>query len=242
MAFRAFRASRFAFGFVVAMLIGAGSAQADGYPKGGPGPDPCCRWTGFYLGAHAGYGWGALIPPTQGTGLATEVSLSGGFGGLQSGYNYQVARNWFFGVEQDIWVGSISGSQVQRFPDPRISSEADLGGTVRARFGYVLDDRALLYSTAGIAWASNTGGLQFRDAAQQAAAFADRLSYSERHLHLGFALGNGVEWAIGPKLSVKAEYQFLYLTKEQYFAGTTEAATAGFHEHTARIGINWRLQ
>ena len=99
-----------------------------------------------------------------------------------------------------------------------------------------------MYSTAGIAWASNTGGLQFRDAAQQAAAFADRLSYSERHLHLGFALGNGVEWALGPKLSVKAEYQFLYLTKEQYFAGTTEAATAGFHEHTARVGINWRLQ
>ena len=25
-------------------------------------------------------------------------------------------------------------------------------------------------------------------------------------------------------------------------AGTTEAATAGFHEHTARIGINWRMQ
>ena len=45
-----------------------------------------------------------------------------------------------------------------------------------------------------------------------------------------------------PKLSVKAEYQFLYLTKEQYFAGTTEGAIAGFHEHTARIGINWRMQ
>ena len=89
------------------------------------------------MGAHAGYGWGALIPPTQETGLATEVSLSGGFGGLQSGYNYQVARNWFFGVEQDIWVGSISGSQVQRLPAPRIETENDVGGTVRARFGYV---------------------------------------------------------------------------------------------------------
>ncbi len=234
-------ASRFSFGFVVALVIGTGSVQADGYPKGSPGPEPCCRWTGFYLGAHAGYGWGALIPPTQETGRATEVSLSGGFAGLQSGYNHQVARNWFFGVEQDIWFGSISGSVVQTLPSPRIETENDVGGTVRARFGYVLDNRALLYSTAGIAWALNRGGLQYRDPVQQALAFADRLTYSERNLHLGFALGNGLEWAMGPKLSVKAEYMFLYLTKEQYFPGTTEGALAGFHEHTFRVGINWRL-
>jgi opacity protein-like surface antigen len=234
-------AFRFVFGLAVASLVGMGSAQADGYAKGGPGPE-CCRWTGFYVGAHGGYGWGALIPPTQETGLAREVSLSGGFGGLQTGYNHQVAPNWFFGVEQDIWLGNISGSEVQRLPAPRIESEAELGGTVRARFGYVLGHQALLYSTAGIAWAYNKGGLQYRDAAQQALAFADRLTYSERNLHLGFALGNGLEWAIDRKLSVKAEYQFLYLTKEQYFAGTTEGALAGFHAHTLRLGINWRLQ
>jgi opacity protein-like surface antigen len=87
----------------------------------------------------------------------------------------------------------------------------------------------------------NRGALDFHTPAQQAAAGADRLTYSERHLHLGFALGSGAEWAIGRQLSVKAEYLFLYLTKEQYFAGTTEGAVAGFHDHTVRVGINWRL-
>src|SRR5262245_56485119 len=99
---------------IVAVLLSTGSLRADGY-NGGPASGPCCRWTGFYVGVHGGYAWGTLIPPTQETGHATEVSLSGGFGGLQMGYNYQVARNWFFGVEQDIWFGKISGSEAQRF-------------------------------------------------------------------------------------------------------------------------------
>jgi len=190
---------------------------------------------------HGGYGWGTLIPPSGADAALSEISLSGGFGGLQAGYNVQVAPNWFFGVEQDIWFGNVSGNALQRLPAPAVTTENDFGGTVRGRFGFVLDNRALLYSTAGIAWASNTGGLQYRDPAQQALAGADRLTYSERHLHLGFALGNGIEWAIDRKLSVKAEYQFLYLTKEQYFAGTTESAVAGFHEHTVRLGLNWHL-
>jgi opacity protein-like surface antigen len=226
---------------IVAVVASTGSLRADGYVNRGPASGPCCRWSGFYVGAHGGYAWGSLIPPTQETGLATEVSVSGGFGGLQMGYNYQVARNWFFGVEQDIWFGKISGSEVQRFPAPAISTEADFGGTVRGRFGFVFDNRALLYTTAGIALAWNTGGLQFQNAAQQAAAGADRLSYSERNLHLGFALGEGVEWSLGHNLSLKTEYQFLYFTKEQYFAGTTEGAVAGVHAHTVRVGLNLRL-
>ena len=178
-------------------------------------------------------------PRHENTGLASDISLSGGFGGLQTGYNVQVAPNWFFGIEQDIWFGRISGGAGQPFPDPTIGIETTLGGTVRGRFGYVMGRQALFYSTAGVAWALNRGSLDFHTPAQQAAAGADHLAYSEQHLHLGFALG---EERRVREFSIKAEYLFLYLTKEQYFAGTTEGAVAGFHDHTFRVGLNWRLR
>jgi opacity protein-like surface antigen len=235
MVFRAF------FLAVIGILVGGGPALADGYLQGRRESGSCCFWNGFYIGVHGGYASGTLLPPTRNTGLASDISLSGGFGGLQTGYNVQVSPNWFFGVEQDIWFGRISGGAGQPFPDPTIGIETTVGGTVRGRFGYVMGRHALFYSTAGVAWALNRGSLDFHTPAQQAAAGADHLAYSEQHLHLGFALGNGIEWAIDRQFSIKAEYQFLYLTKEQYFAGTTEGAVAGFHDHTFRVGLNWRM-
>jgi opacity protein-like surface antigen len=110
---------------------------------------------------------------------------------------------------------------------------ADASGFVR--------DRALFYSTAGLAWAAVKGGLQYQDAVQQALAGADALSYSQIRYLFGLALGNGIEWAVRDHLSVKAEYLFIYLTKEQFFGGTTEAALTGFHAHTFRLGLNWLL-
>src|SRR5262245_30756388 len=94
--------SRFVICLTTGILIEAGSARADGPPRGDVWRGSCCSWTGFYIGAHGGYGWGTLIPPSGADGGLSEISLSGGFGGLQAGYNVQVAPNWFFGVEQDI--------------------------------------------------------------------------------------------------------------------------------------------
>jgi outer membrane immunogenic protein len=125
---------------IIGMLFSTGSARADAYLKDSRAP--CCSWNGFYIGVHGGYAWGTLIPPSQDTGHASEISLAGGFGGLQAGYNIQVAPNWFFGVEQDVWLGKISGGADQPFPAPTIDVETTLGGTVRGRFGYVMDHRA----------------------------------------------------------------------------------------------------
>ena len=71
-------------------------------------------WTGFYFGAHGGYGWGQKTFldnfPTPDFALDAQPSVGGGLGGLQAGYNYQF--NWLLvGVEGDFsWSGVKNSS------------------------------------------------------------------------------------------------------------------------------------
>jgi outer membrane immunogenic protein len=196
-------------------------------------------WTGPYVGAFGGYGWGVFFPPVKtddpSNGAASEVRLRGGFGGVQAGYNLQVAPHWLLGVEQDIWAGKIAGTQFQPPSNPTINTEINYGGTVRGRFGYVWD-RALLYSTAGILWAVNRIELDFPPGSNNNNGAS---TLSQTHWHFGVVLGEGIEVAVLPDVSVKAEYLFQYLTKEQYFSATSSSDVAGMGVHTVRVGVNW---
>jgi opacity protein-like surface antigen len=194
--------------------------------------NPAFAWTGFYVGAHGGYTSGNFLPPTQNAGLASNVGLTGGSGGVQAGYNYQFAPHWLFGVEQDVSFGNISGSQSQPYPNPTLYPSTQYSGTVRERFGYVWD-RVFLYETAGIAWAATQLAL--------AGGSGNNLNISETHWQYGVALGAGMEWAVDSNLSVKLEYLFTYLTKEQYFAASNFTGPVGWPLSTVRAGVNWRF-
>ena len=85
------------------------------------------RWTGFYIGAHAGYGWLDTDDPIEGKIENTESGLGGGF----LGYGYQA--NWLtFGGEVDF---SISGFERDRVPGFASGLNADFLGSARARVG-----------------------------------------------------------------------------------------------------------
>ena len=59
------------------------------------------NWTGFYLGANGGGGWGH----SSWNANATGINLSGGQAGGTIGYNRQLG-NVVFGVEGDVdWSG-----------------------------------------------------------------------------------------------------------------------------------------
>lgn len=191
---------------------------------------PAFTWTGFYIGAHGGYAGGNFLPATVTPGLATNVALKGGIGGLQAGYNFQFAQHWLVGVEQDISFGNINGSQSQLAPNPTINASTNYSGTVRERFGYVWN-QLLLYETAGLAWANNKVNLQF----------AGSPTLSETHLQLGVVLGAGMEWAIDPNLSVKVEYLYSYLAREQYFSASPFTAAISWPLSTVTAGVNWRF-
>jgi opacity protein-like surface antigen len=146
--------------------FGFGYAGAAGPVPGGPvykAPPPAVlpwTWAGFYLGAHAGYGWGH--DPFNNLVLSNGVPLSGvdssGFvGGFQAGANWQ-SGSFVGGLEIDLSGTDIKGSTSNSVAVPGRLSQAsqtdkfDRLGSARARIGYLVTPSLLLYATGGPGW------------------------------------------------------------------------------------------
>src|SRR3974390_3157074 len=61
---------------------------------------PIPVWNGFYVGGHIG-GVTSSETATDISGFSTSPDPSGVLGGLQVGYNFQVAPNWLWGIEEE---------------------------------------------------------------------------------------------------------------------------------------------
>ena len=132
-------------GLGLAAALATPAAAADmSYPAPAAtyAPAPIFTWTGFYLGANAGYGWGEADYSSD---------IDGFLGGIQAGYNFQLSGPFVIGVEADIQYSNIESSVFT----------LDYFGTVRARAGFAVD-QFLLYGTGGLAYGRGTyelGGL-----------------------------------------------------------------------------------
>lgn len=133
---------------LVAALFVAAPAYAGDMPRyGSPQNNPqvyrnLFNWTGFYAGAHGGWGWGD----------STGGDLSGYALGAQVGYNYQMVSGLTFGAETDLTFTGMDGATAGGV------FTADYIGTLRARIGYAFD-RVLIYGTGGLAYSG--GELRF---------------------------------------------------------------------------------
>ncbi len=104
--------------------------------EGGYSPAPAQDWTGLYLGAHIGAGFGS----------GDDVDPDGVLGGIQGGGNWQYGQA-VVGVE-----GDFSGAGIS---DDFLANDFDVNwlATVRGRIGWAFD-RFMVYGTGGFAWAS----------------------------------------------------------------------------------------
>ena len=111
-------------------------------------------WTGFYLGAQAGYGWGDnTFTYVGGVGPPQEnVDVSGLVGGVTLGANRQFG-NIVLGLEGDISYSGISGKTLSA-TRPCIAEgcteDVDWFGTGRVRLGYAMD-QILPFVSGGLA-------------------------------------------------------------------------------------------
>ncbi|WP_204305990.1 hypothetical protein, partial [Escherichia coli] len=64
---------------------------------------PVADWTGFYAGAHVGYGFSGRFNNNSGLDLG---GASGVFGGLQAGYDWQF-NSLLIGLAADISIADI---------------------------------------------------------------------------------------------------------------------------------------
>ena len=163
-------------------------------------PEVISNWAGPYLGLQAGYGFGEVEVP------GPDIDTDGFTGGVLAGWQAQ-SGSIVYGVEADVnYNRSQGGNGV-------IGTNARVDGSLRARLGYAVNDRILLYATAG------------------GAAESRRVSAgggSDRNTGLGWTAGAGVDAKLTDQVFGRLEYRYADYGSDRYNtgAGPIEADSA----------------
>lgn len=224
------------FAAVILSTVSIGtSASAADLPayKAPPVITPAFSWTGFYIGANAGYSWGKASGDVAAFGVTAngDENLNGAIAGGQIGFNWQTG-NLVFGLEADgQWSGqkfssSASSGGITVTEDDKIQWFA----TFRGRFGYAAD-RWLFYVTGGGAYAGF----------ESAIGVTGLGTATWQTEHAGWTVGAGLENAITNNWSWKLEY--LYLDTGS-FSTTFFGVVPGhfkLQDNIVRVGLNYRF-
>ncbi len=205
--------------------------------KGPAAPAPPFSWTGFYVGAQGGYGWGHSTH-CDGTGcnvpgvIYPQFNTSGATLGGTLGFNYQI-DNVVLGLEGDYSWADIKGSSPNTAGfgcGGRCSTEINGFGTIRGRLGYAFG-QFLPYLTGGVAFTNLKASL-----GNVASGSTMRTSGT---------VGAGVEYAFTPNWSAKAEYLYITDPGKFRYGPTTCAAPGCFttrNDYSVfRVGLNYRF-
>jgi len=211
------------------------------------------NWTGAYIGAHAGWGFGSFkqfddgstkLQSTANTLLNRSLTLTKGspdafMGGFYAGYNYQM-DNVVTGVEADINFGQIkqtasipfglTGNGHTLTGSFNGSQSYEMGGSARVKLGYAFDN-ILPYVTGGLAVAQNKftlGGAAALDGTTIVAA-----GYSKTKTQYGYVLGGGLEYAVTSNLVGRIEYLYTDFGKTEF--GLASDNTVGSFKSSTKL-------
>ena len=227
----------FLAGLALMAVVVAAPASAADLPRSMPYKAPAYvtayNWTGFYLGAHVGYGWADFGGFDPVTGATTGSRSANGFiYGGQLGFNYQLG-SWVLGIEGEFTFGDVKDRE-------------ELGGgsfaeiklehiyTAAARIGYAFD-RTLLYGKIGGAWTQEK--YNFAVLGGTATGSVDRS---------GWLLGVGLEYAFLANWTAKIEYNYMDLGSKTVTLTTTGGLVAlpvnvDLDVQTIKAGFNYKF-
>ncbi|HWP23657.1 MAG TPA: outer membrane beta-barrel protein [Candidatus Binatia bacterium] len=218
------RGAKLTLGALVAALVLTGQALAADSavtPSEGPQPAPTAyNWTGVYIGANVGGGWGRknwkflqTIPPGCG-GIPScnfdegDHRVDGWLAGGEIGFNWQTG-GWVFGAEAMADWTDASG----RHNNPAAAGNDILKtrikslGLLTARAGYALDS-LLLYGKGGGAWARDKYERAFGNSVFGPPGTVFSVASETRW---GGTVGAGVEYGFAQNWSAGLEYDYVHL-------------------------------
>lgn len=221
---------------------------------------PPMTWTGFYIGANAGYGWGSSNPSLTGNPLAApyllptlapapELHPHGFIGGGQVGYDWQSGQ-WVYGVVADFsGMSAKADATISPFFTFKVpnsvtwSSRYDWLLTGRVRGGFLVAPNWLLYATGGLAVTEVRDSVTCTTTSSGCGNFVGGWTFSKTSVLPGGTIGGGVETMFAPNWSAQVEY--LYAK----FGSTTPGSAAGLpplftFDHNlnlVRFAINYKF-
>lgn len=232
-------------GVVLAMLSGAAAAQSPGAPV--------FNWTGPYIGAFGGYGFGyttADNDPTAGAGDAFDEGAAavgidlmprGVIGGVTLGYNRQ-AGAFVVGAEANAGYLALADAFelfVADGPNGTIDDDEGMAtygwyATVAARVG-VAFDRTLLFATAGGIITQYVGEFGDLDGGATDPLDATVLAGPQ----YGYIVGGGAEFAFDANWTARLEYNFFNLGTDTTTNDDGDIFVHRNNAHLVRFGLNY---
>jgi len=257
-------------------LVAAGAVNsadaADIYrkaPPPAPAPayvPPPFSWTGCFVGAQVGWGWGRKNVTSRelstGGDIGTvfgsgHIDTSGAVFGGQVGCDYQFGwgkapgtpGNWVIGIQGTFLATDINGRDPDptSFTDASLSVKTDFIGSVTGRLGFTgfgkspFLSQTLWYVRGGWAWEHERWDLHDAD-------FAFAFEPTQvKQTRSGWTVGAGVEWAFAPNWSAFVEwnhYDFGNKTIQGHWCDSCSDGP-GFdikqRIETVTIGVNYRF-
>lgn len=198
-----------------------------------------CDWTGFYVGADAGYMWGIASAydvngyNTSGASANNPFGYypDGGLAAAHLGYQKLFRDEILLGVEaQGGWMG-LSGSH--QYP-PYVGDSTRVGdsvasvnssgfGVLAGRLGIVIRNSVLFYGKGGYAWT----GLYSTYTDTNATGIT--LSNTTKGRYDGWVAGAGVEYAFNCDWSARLEYDHYDFGKVTFSGLGSNGTTYNFN-------------
>lgn len=253
-------------GALACLGLASAAAAADfgGSLKDGPILAAHPNWSGLYIGGHVGWAtgeWDGTLTYDEGNGPVPNIwdnhnqtlDDDGWIGGVQVGFNLQNA-SFVYGIEADAsWAdfgGSGSFTTMAGEPTWHVNQDLDAFGTVRARLGFLVTPRLMIYGTGGLAWAKTSASHTVTEQGIKVAAG------SADETHVGWAAGAGGEIMVANNWTLRAEWLHVDLGKEDYHLTgsvfdpntgnvsgplTTDSFPADLTFDVFRLGVNYKF-
>jgi outer membrane immunogenic protein len=169
-------------------------------------------WTGFYVGAQGGWGWGdSEITDAFGIDPGdVDFDIDGGFLGGLAGAQWQ--WNWLvIGAEGEINWSEIDGEfDIADVPGGNFfNTDINWFGSVNAKLGLAFD-RFMVYGTGGVSFANIETG-------QRVPGFA--IAFEQDENYVGWTLGGGGDFALTQNIILGAQFRYYDFGDEDYSPG-----------------------